>query len=45
MTYEDNAFMDYCERQAWKRSPQYLHFLIAYPIAIAISNPEYTEDF
>ena len=45
MTIEEQAFMDFCDRQTWRKASQYLHFLIACPMAIAITDPDYQEEF
>ena len=45
MTYEESEYMDWCDKQTHRHAAQYLHFLIAYPMAISIDNPEYQEDF
>lgn len=45
MNPDEAEFLEYCDRLTWKHTAQYLHFLIAYPMAIAAPNPSYQEDF
>ena len=45
MSYEESAYMDWCDKQTHKHAAHYLHFLTAYAMAIAVDNPNYTEDF
>lgn len=42
---EEEEFAEYCEALRNKYAAVYLCYLIAHPIAIAMPDPEYTEDF
>lgn len=43
MTYDEQEYMDYCERLTWRLAPLYLLMLAAYPTAAP--NPDYRHDF